>query len=939
MSDIRIKYDSQIISNRLDQLFEHLRNAVTESVYENEAVTNIYTRFQEFFTTFGKPSFKLREAVEGSPPWGDDLNAMMLEAVADVAVLFNELNTLASSVQSIYNLSAADTATALNMILGIEKLLEDYQVYIDEVSEDLYVGDSFNDTTLISDTTCTVDTGAGLISLKVLDTINYAQQAQVRIHGGTENSFPGNLLQGVSPTSGESEISGSVNPNDYSKGASDTSANSGGVPVIEKNEVQMTADLRGENKYPEFLVDGKSETMFEYEMMVVPNHVYITQVNDKVPYNEGCRGDGGLIPEVVQKLQEQDPSLAKRHPMLIVKEGDIKTFSPVLPGHGNNPNIQVCSDKGWSYTMGYGWKYRKNDTESVYKVRFVDKDWRPDEGTKLEVNIEFEFQVAVNITSLRIDPGILQDISSDYNGADHFTLTDVAFLTQPVVGGTIPQVLWGSDLGMELPLDLYGSKTLTFPQQRVHSIVLQFTCDNPYACQVVHPYIERQANIAATWEKGSGGFSFWRVKHGGFGVWLGDRYDSENPAIYEILPFAGEGVKTGSSLAEASGFAVPDWVGTLIIGAYASAGNLGGDMADLAANMGWSETQTVGAAFQNIAEQTFKDQITGAVGDQVFSGGANPGTAGEPGGFAGNGAGMPGSNTGVTGAGSGNMYSKRDPVTGEIKWYDTTPVMQRQSSVENIELGWISTEKIIKAFGSAPPDKNVDGTWVENNIEIWNGTRVDVEYKIQSVIQTHAKDYMDRVDTIVFEFRQQRKTGKDGYKVFEAITFTGGTWSQGQSTDPYSYKDVVTGQEILKKAPKQPRQFLREKLAKAASKSIFDMAGHAVAEVINCILGGLKALFMKKQAKLTGVTVVGENIYYGLEGYPGYRYWIALREIALESNVYATGNYMISQFFGGTSLLITVGVMLDTMRQVESYLLSYHYDGFLSNGHLRSRRT
>lgn len=48
--------------------------------------------------------------------------------------------------------------------------------------------------------------------------------------------------------------------------------------------------------------------------------------------------------------------------------------------------------------------------------------------------------------------------------------------------------------------------------------------------------------------------------------------------------------------------------------------------------------------------------------------------------------------------------------------------------------------------------------------------------------------------------------------------------------------------------------------------------------------------------------------------------------------------YMISQFFGGTSLLITVGVMLDTMRQVESYLLSYHYDGFLSKGHLRSRR-
>jgi preprotein translocase subunit SecY len=46
----------------------------------------------------------------------------------------------------------------------------------------------------------------------------------------------------------------------------------------------------------------------------------------------------------------------------------------------------------------------------------------------------------------------------------------------------------------------------------------------------------------------------------------------------------------------------------------------------------------------------------------------------------------------------------------------------------------------------------------------------------------------------------------------------------------------------------------------------------------------------------------------------------------------------VSSFFGGTSLLITVGVMLDTMRQVESQLIMRHYDGFLTKGKLRSRR-
>ncbi len=48
--------------------------------------------------------------------------------------------------------------------------------------------------------------------------------------------------------------------------------------------------------------------------------------------------------------------------------------------------------------------------------------------------------------------------------------------------------------------------------------------------------------------------------------------------------------------------------------------------------------------------------------------------------------------------------------------------------------------------------------------------------------------------------------------------------------------------------------------------------------------------------------------------------------------------WIVSSFFGGTSLLIVVGVMLDTMRQVESHLLMRHYDGFLKKGKLRSRR-
>ena len=44
-----------------------------------------------------------------------------------------------------------------------------------------------------------------------------------------------------------------------------------------------------------------------------------------------------------------------------------------------------------------------------------------------------------------------------------------------------------------------------------------------------------------------------------------------------------------------------------------------------------------------------------------------------------------------------------------------------------------------------------------------------------------------------------------------------------------------------------------------------------------------------------------------------------------------------SQFFGGTSLLILVGVVLDTLQQIESHLLMRHYDGLLKSGKIKGR--
>lgn len=54
------------------------------------------------------------------------------------------------------------------------------------------------------------------------------------------------------------------------------------------------------------------------------------------------------------------------------------------------------------------------------------------------------------------------------------------------------------------------------------------------------------------------------------------------------------------------------------------------------------------------------------------------------------------------------------------------------------------------------------------------------------------------------------------------------------------------------------------------------------------------------------------------------------------SNVLGVSS-LFASFFGGTSLLIIIGVVLDTLQQIESYLLMRHYDGFMKSGKMRGR--
>jgi preprotein translocase subunit SecY len=53
---------------------------------------------------------------------------------------------------------------------------------------------------------------------------------------------------------------------------------------------------------------------------------------------------------------------------------------------------------------------------------------------------------------------------------------------------------------------------------------------------------------------------------------------------------------------------------------------------------------------------------------------------------------------------------------------------------------------------------------------------------------------------------------------------------------------------------------------------------------------------------------------------------------------FITDGIGITFYFGGTSLLIIVGVSMDTVQQVESQLIMRHYDGFMRKTRIRGRR-
>ena len=92
------------------------------------------------------------------------------------------------------------------------------------------------------------------------------------------------------------------------------------------------------------------------------------------------------------------------------------------------------------------------------------------------------------------------------------------------------------------------------------------------------------------------------------------------------------------------------------------------------------------------------------------------------------------------------------------------------------------------------------------------------------------------------------------------------------------------------------------------------------------VVGSLKQMFEVRQLPLVWWPTVAQWINY-------WDVW----NVRYFPNWFTNG-LGVNFYFGGTSLLIVVGVAMDTVQQVESQLIMRHYDGFMKKSRIRGRR-
>lgn len=334
-----IKNNSQLLYLQARQLFEQAKTKFEDGTIKSEPllVASVFSSFQEFFTSMGKPNLVPRYAPEEGPPWSEDYNSMMNELKADLELLFQEVDILGRSLYSDFNHNMVQHDILMKQYETVLDKMRDLELYSGlntdnrvEFGRDDFLNKNKIDYARISGTPLELVDGA--VTLPQVSRENVAQNASVTIIAGNRkantfiigtesNGFPGNNTEIHSVTD-------------------DVLTNKNYIPTF----------LGEENNHSDYSVvlDGSPNTWFEYEKVNVREH-------DKVRVAKNLGWDYQVHEnQTIPWAEDPENGLLKLHMQLILPQEKVinqincNMYTP--PNYGAKTaivkNILVSDGKG-----------------------------------------------------------------------------------------------------------------------------------------------------------------------------------------------------------------------------------------------------------------------------------------------------------------------------------------------------------------------------------------------------------------------------------------------------------------------------------------------------------------------------------------------------------------------------------------------------------------
>ncbi|MFE4029128.1 hypothetical protein ACFX4N_23525 [Priestia sp. YIM B13551] len=273
--------ESKILDQQKAYLLEQAQLRLGDAATKEEVSQLADEIFYRYQSVIGKPLFQARQVVYGELPFLEDYYENNKEMEKDLSILFSELNTIATYLVEYFNYSQSEKERIMTMVRSINGVVSDLQMLTEETTPNtVYLKESFTNYDNVDvdltdiENRCMVHTQEGVLTLRRTGATNRSLESKVRSVQG--NGMPGTYYLAR-------KISAETDYENY-----------------EFISTQITNDAEPS------LIDGNVDTVYEYEMVNVPELVKSQAFRYDVQWAKGKEHNDLLRVKVVVQLPKAE---------------------------------------------------------------------------------------------------------------------------------------------------------------------------------------------------------------------------------------------------------------------------------------------------------------------------------------------------------------------------------------------------------------------------------------------------------------------------------------------------------------------------------------------------------------------------------------------------------------------------------------------------------